>query len=254
MRSCEEQKGDRKGRAIFNFCIKLLTKPTFCSWSKPKVDFTNLLVWQKVNHFRYARALTRKDLLKKHIQRFCATVGGTNLRAGSASNVAIKDNPKGELWNLMPQTFVLPQEFNNFVKAFSAGQQADAAKNLWIIKPVGMSRGRGISVVNDIGSVSYSEQVVCQKYLTNPLLLDGYKFDLRIYVLVTSFQPLESFIFREGFARMSTEKFSVRAEDIKNKMVHLTNSSIQKHAKEQVRFGEAGRRLLEEEGEFLTSC
>ena len=37
-----------------------------------------------------------------------------------------------------------------------------------------------------------------------------------------------------GFARMSTEKFSIRPEDIKNKMVHLTNSSIQKNQKEQM--------------------
>ena len=203
------------------------------SWSKPKVDFSSLLVWQKVNHFRHARALTRKDLLKKHIQRFCATVGGTNLRSTSAINVsAPKASAQGELWNLMPQTFALPQEFNNFVKAFSTGQQENPNRNFWIIKPVGMSRGRGISVINDIGNVSYSEQVVCQKYITNPLLLDGYKFDLRIYILVTSFQPLESFIFREGFARMSSKKFSLNAGDICDRMVHLTNASIQKNARD----------------------
>jgi len=201
------------------------------SWSKPKVDFTILLVWQKVNHFRNARALTRKDLLKKHIQRFCASVGG--IEANSKNNyVAPKQTASNEVWNLMPQTFVLPQEFNSFVKAFTKGQAEFGEENLWIIKPVGMSRGRGISVVNDIGSVSYSEQVVCQKYLRNPLLLNGYKFDLRIYVLVTSFSPLEAFVFREGFARLSSQKFSIGKGSIANKWVHLTNSSIQKNAKD----------------------
>ena len=51
--------------------------------------------------------------------------------------------------------------------------------------------------------------MVISKYIKNPLLLRGYKFDLRIYILVTSMNPLEAFIYNEGFARVSTELFSL---------------------------------------------
>ena len=37
------------------------------------------------------------------------------------------------------------------------------------------------------------------------MVLDGYKFDLRLYVLVTSFHPLEAFVYGDGFARVSTQ-------------------------------------------------
>ena len=68
-----------------------------------------------------------------------------------------------------------------------------------------------------------------QSYLRTPHLLDGYKYDLRLYVLVTSFAPLEAFIYDEGFARVSTHKFSAAVGDLSNKYIHLTNSSIQKN-------------------------
>lgn len=62
--------------------------------------------------------------------------------------------------------------------------------------------------------------------MRDPLLLDGYKFDMRIYALVTHMKPLEAYVYREGFARLSTEKYSLNAGNIKNNQVHLTNFSI----------------------------
>ena len=134
-----------------------------------------------------------------------------------------------QLWNIIPITYVLPKEYVNFVDHYSKQQEEDSTNNVWIMKPVGKSRGRGISVIDDINSVSYGEIMVIQRYITNPLLMDGFKFDLRLYILITSFNPLEAFIYKEGFARLSTVPFSLNSDKLHNKYIHLTNVSIQKH-------------------------
>lgn len=101
--------------------------------------------------------------------------------------------------------------------------------NMWIMKPAGSSRGGGIEVVNDIGSVHYGELTIIQQYISDPYLLGGFKWDMRTYVTVTSFNPLEAFVYRDGFARFTTVPYNTSEEDIDNKFVHLTNSSIQRH-------------------------
>lgn len=52
---------------------------------------------------------------------------------------------------------------------------------------------------------------------------------MRIYVLVTSVNPLEVFLYKEGFGRFSTMPFSLDPTDRANKYIHLTNVSIQKY-------------------------
>jgi len=90
-----------------------------------------------------------------------------------------------------------------------------------------LSRGRGIYIVDDISEVNVDDISVISKYVSNPLLINGHKFDLRIYVLVTSFDPLRIYVFKEGLARFASEKYSNKNAK-SNKFMHLTNYSINK--------------------------
>ena len=71
--------------------------------------------------------------------------------------------------------------------------------------------------------------MVCSQYIADPLLIDGYKFDLRIYVALTSINPLRIYIYEDGLARFATVKYnSDQSDPRKNKFVHLTNYSLNK--------------------------
>ncbi len=58
--------------------------------------------------------------------------------------------------------------------------------------------------------------------------MGGYKFDIRLYVLVTSPTPLQAYVYDRGLVRFSTEKYDVR--DLTNSFAHLTNASLNKHS------------------------
>ena len=57
------------------------------------------------------------------------------------------------------------------------------------------------------------------------------KFDLRIYVLIKSYEPIEAYICNEGFARFCTQDYKQPTKDnMKNLFMHLTNYSLNKNS------------------------
>lgn len=64
-----------------------------------------------------------------------------------------------------------------------------------------------ISLIRSCEKLPAQEHFIVQEYLDKPFLMEGYKFDLRIYILVTSCDPLRIFLYNDGLVRMGTEKY-----------------------------------------------
>lgn len=108
-------------------------------------------------------------------------------------------------FDFTPATFVLPTEKEMLQLAM------EKSKRAWILKPSSGSEGCGIILAmkfKDIPSFVMQSDYVAQEYLADPLLIDDKKFDLRIYVLVTSVAgEMNAFIADEGLVRLCTKNY-----------------------------------------------
>jgi len=53
---------------------------------------------------------------------------------------------------------------------------------------------------------------------------------MRIYIIVTCFEPLKAYIFQHGLVRLATQPYSTNTSTLKKRFIHLTNFSINKKA------------------------
>jgi hypothetical protein len=186
-----------------------------CTSCKPYL-YEGLNEYQKINHFPQSFELTRKD-------SFCSNV------------VKMQEKFGAEAFEIIPDTYILPDEFADFYSHFHSlkakGKEGEA--NMWIVKPSASSKGRGIFILDDISEAPIKENCVISRYVNNPLLINGVKFDIRLYVLVTCMDPLRIYIYKEGLARFAAEQYSSDGSK-SNRFSHLTNYSInKKHEKFQ---------------------
>lgn len=104
-----------------------------------------------------------------------------------------------ELYDFFPETWSMPEEEELFRDSLKPKQ--------WlIVKPSSSSQGKGIFLTKDIKDIPKENSVV-QEYINNPHIIDGCKYDLRVYVLVKSLAPLKIFRFEEGLTRLATNPY-----------------------------------------------
>ncbi|EDO40528.1 predicted protein, partial [Nematostella vectensis] len=203
-------------------------------WMREFFDHTYMDEHVKISHFRNHYELTRKNLMIKNMKR---------LKKQLEREYGKHEGTKCEFY---PTTFELPMEYHIFVEEFKRNPGTT-----WIMKPVSKSQGKGIFLFRKLKDImdwkkedpyrtqqlaeerikddkEPIETYIVQRYIENPFLVGGRKFDLRIYVLVTSYSPLCVWLYREGFARFSNTRFSL--DSIDDTYVHLTNVAIQKTA------------------------
>jgi hypothetical protein len=152
----------------------------------------------------------------------------------------------------VPETFLLndPVDRQAVLDVQKADDKAEKPKDLmWIYKPSNLNRGRGLRVIKGLKSL---KEIVCdedplpgrpakekidangiiQHYLTDPLLIDGYKFDLRCYMLIARTSPQYLVFYHPGYCRMTLKRFEKSQESLEDPSIHLTNAAIQKYTEE----------------------
>lgn len=166
--------------------------------------------------------LTRKDRFAENIQ---------NMKVKFGLNA----------FDFVPETYYYPDDFSSFTQRFNQikakikkqkednERVEDRDDNFWIYKPSQSSQGKGIFIISETNEIPRETEkgVIC-KYVNNPLLINGHKFDLRVYVLVTSVDPLRIYVYNEGLARFASFPYDNSKNQIKNLYSHLTNYSINK--------------------------
>ncbi|CAM9607598.1 unnamed protein product [Lampetra fluviatilis] len=174
--------------------------------------FRALREHQKLNHFPGSFQIGRKDRLWRNLSRLRARFGQRS-------------------FGFVPRSFVLPQDTRALRLAWAGGGGGGGGGThvRWIVKPPASARGIGIKVVSKWSQLPKMRPLLVQRYLHKPYLIDGSKFDLRIYVYVSSYNPLRVYVFKDGLVRFSSCKYSSSTKTLGNRFMHLTNYSINKN-------------------------
>ncbi|KAG8437206.1 hypothetical protein GDO86_008050 [Hymenochirus boettgeri] len=165
--------------------------------------------YQRINHFPGMGEICRKDCLARNMTKM------------------IKCQPHE--YSFIPRTWIFPAEYTQF-QTYIKELKKKRRQKTFIIKPANGAMGHGISLTRNGEKLQAQDHLIVQEYLEKPFLLEGYKFDLRVYILVTSCDPLRIFLYNDGLVRMGTEKYHSPSESNLNQLfMHLTNYSVNKH-------------------------
>ncbi|MDW7747287.1 PqqD family peptide modification chaperone [Halomonas sp.] len=172
-------------------------------------QFRRVSPTRKMNHFPGNAALTVKSRLHESL----ATLRERIRESHGA------DHELARRLAFFPRAYVMPGDYH----ALQEAAQADPSRR-WILKPTNASKGKGVRVLKDVAEAPLAQDWLVQEYVANPHTIRGHKYVLRLYVLITSLEPLRVYLYRQGFAKLASEPWD--PEDADNPYSQLTNPDI----------------------------
>ncbi|CAJ1975752.1 unnamed protein product [Sphenostylis stenocarpa] len=104
-------------------------------------------------------------------------------------------------------------------------RKKEGLDNLWILKPWNMARTIDTTVTDNLPAIIRLMETgpkICQKYIEQPALFQGKKFDLRYIVLVRSMHPLEIFLSDCFWVRIANNQYSLARSSLFEYETHFT--------------------------------
>ncbi|MFZ5609725.1 MAG: hypothetical protein ACOY99_08950 [Pseudomonadota bacterium] len=171
----------------------------------PEADvFARLSATKTINHIPGNNGLTVKSYLHQTL---------------AAARARLAGGPHAGRMDFFPRVYAMPGDYHALQRAAARNRE-----KRWILKPKNSSRGRGVRVLGDVASVPLGAEWMVQEYLDRPHLMNGHKYVLRLYLLITSVEPLRVYLYHEGFAKLASAPFDL--DDVDNLFSHLTNPDI----------------------------
>jgi hypothetical protein len=211
----------------------------------PKVDNSIL---QIINHFPNIQAIDEKIELTKCIRKF-----------------------KKEFINIYPRTYIIRNIFDRHLYK----EILQSKNKYWIVKPDKEYGGLGITFFDnsqkaiDFVNVNITKGLtvkdyrkdeanmrkikkegwIIQKYIENPLLYKGRKFDVRIHILIRD--SGEIYFCKYGYIRISSLPYTLENTGEDKALVHITNQALQSNFENFGTQEEGNTLLLEDYMKYL---
>ncbi|KAM9241684.1 inactive polyglycylase TTLL10 [Dugong dugon] len=225
------------------------SRDTYCSFREGEQ-----LLYQLPNN----KLLTTKIGLLSALREYSRVMNKINKTSLSTQDKSGKDTaqtheeiPWASPGCLQPQKILRMEEFFPETYRLDIRDEREAFFALfdetqtWICKPTASNQGKGIFLLRNQEEVTalqaktqsieddpvyrkmpfrVPQARIVQRYIGNPLLLDGKKFDVRSYLLIACAMPYMVF-FGHGYARLTLGLYNLHSNDLSG---HLTNQFMQK--------------------------
>ncbi len=176
----------------------------------PTELYKNISDLRRINHIPGIHVLTNKWNLFTHLSRHWETGGLDN-----------KTNP---IHRYFPNSWKYPEEEEEIRRRL----QRQPEKPL-ILKLMNTANGVAMELLQHENELPGHGQWLAQEYLDDPHLINGRKYILQVFLLITSSDPLTAYLYRDGEANLAVQPYSTDPEQRKNPGIHIATTVLQAH-------------------------